>query len=124
MSGIETGKEPTNIEEGLPDALFFVIRIVDRHFEDIIHFLAIGIAPKEYSVQQKKELVVCATSFSVITGHLYKMGDDEILLRYVIEFERGQILIEAHGVAMGVNYARCVTAKKFISALLWWPTLH
>eukprot|EP00253_Pinus_taeda_P024565 PITA_24565 len=67
------------------------------HFEDIIHFLTIGTAPKEYSVQHKNELVVCTTYFSVIAGHLYKMGNDEILRRYVPEFERSQILAEAHG---------------------------
>eukprot|EP00253_Pinus_taeda_P020636 PITA_20636 len=79
LSRIETGKEPTSLEEGLPDAQLFVVRIAGRHFEDIIHFLMTGIALKEYSVQNKKELVVRASHFSVITGHLYKMGSDEIL---------------------------------------------
>jgi len=33
----------------------------------------------------------------VIAGHLYKMGNDKILRKYVLEFERGQILAKAHG---------------------------
>jgi hypothetical protein len=88
LSRIETGEEPTSLEEGLPDAQLFVVRVADGHFEDIIHFLTTGTAPKEYYVQQKKELVVRAADFSVIAGHLYKMGNDEILRRYVPEFER------------------------------------
>lgn len=76
LSRIEMGEEPTNLKEGLPDAQLFVIHIADRHFEYVIHFLKIGNASKEYSIQQKKELVVCAVEFSVITGNLYKMGND------------------------------------------------
>ena len=79
LTRIETGEEPTSLEEGLPDAQLFVVHLVDGQFEDIIHFLTIGTALKGYSIQQKKELVVRATNFSVIAGHLYKMGNDEIL---------------------------------------------
>ena len=67
------------MEEGLPNAQLFTVRIADDHFEDIIHFLTTGTTLKEYSVQQKKELVVRAVDFFVIAGHLYKMGNDEIL---------------------------------------------
>jgi len=56
---------------------------MDGHFEDIIYFLTIGTALKGYSVQRKKELVVHVVDFSVIVGHIYKMGIDEILWRYV-----------------------------------------
>ena len=79
LSCIETGEEPTNLEEGLPDVQLFAVCIADGHFEDIIHFLTTGTVPKGYTVQQKKELVVRVTDFSIIVGHLYKMGSDEIL---------------------------------------------
>ena len=79
LSWIENGEEPTNIDEGLPNTQLFVIRVVDEHFVDIIHFLSTGVAPKGYTTQQKKELVVMATHFSVIAGHLYKMASDEVL---------------------------------------------
>ena len=55
------------------------MHVADGHFEDIIHFLTTGAAPEGYFVQQKKELVVRAEDFSVIVGHLYKMGTNEIL---------------------------------------------
>ena len=75
---IEIGEEPTNLEEGLPNAQLFVVYVADGHFEDIIHFLPTRIALEGYIVQQKKELVVRATDFSVIVGHLSRSG----LMRY------------------------------------------
>lgn len=79
LSQIEIGEEPNNLEEGLPDAQLFVVRVADDHFADIIHFLTMGMSPEGYTSQKKKELVVHMTDFSIIVGHLYKMGADEIL---------------------------------------------
>eukprot|EP00253_Pinus_taeda_P035197 PITA_35197 len=104
LSRIETGEEPTNLEEGLPDT-DFVVHVASRHFEYIIHFLTTRTTPKEYSIQQKKKLIVHGANFSVIVGHLYKMGNDEILQRYLPEFEQSQILGEAHGGTIGGHYA-------------------
>lgn len=44
LSRIETGKEPTNLEDGPPDAQLYAVCIADGHFEDIIHFLTTGTA--------------------------------------------------------------------------------
>lgn len=44
FSGIETGEEPTSLEEVLPDAQIFSIKVVDDNFADVIHFLNMGIA--------------------------------------------------------------------------------
>jgi len=79
LSRIENNEEPTNIDEGLPDTQLFVVRVVDEHFADIIYFLFAGVAPEGYTTQQKKELVVRATDFLVISRQLYKMGPDEVL---------------------------------------------
>ena len=51
LSRIETGEEPTSLEEGLPDAQLFSMCITDGHFKDIIQFLTTGTVSKEYSVQ-------------------------------------------------------------------------
>jgi len=48
----------------------------------------IGTTPAEFTKQQKKQLVVKATDFTLIAGQLYKLGLDEILRRYVLENER------------------------------------
>ena len=68
MSRIETGEKPTNLDEGLPDAQLFTIKVVDAHFADIIEFLTTSMAPAAYSVQQKKELVTWAADFTIIAG--------------------------------------------------------
>jgi len=62
--------------------------------------------------------------FFVIVGHLYKMGSDELLRRYVPKFERNSILAYTHGGAMGGHYARRETTQKILCAGFWWPTLH
>ena len=85
------------------------MHVVDGHFKDIIHFLMTRTAPEGYTVQQNKELVVCAADFSGIARLLYKMGSDEILQRYVPKFERSSIIIDAHGGATGGHYAGRVT---------------
>ena len=124
LSHIKTGEEPTNLEEGLPHAHLFAVPVVDGHFEDIIHFLTIGTAPEGYTVQQRKELVVRTTNFSVIVGNMYKMGSNEILRWYVPEFERSSILTDSHGGTARGNYAGRATAQNIIRTGLWWPTLH
>jgi hypothetical protein len=58
--------------------------------------LSTGTAPQEYNTVQKKKLVVRAADYQLIAGHLYKMGADNILQRYVIEHERPRVLAEAH----------------------------
>jgi hypothetical protein len=76
---LEHGEEPTSLDDILPDAQLLVIIKVDDHFTEIVHFLSTGISPCEYTVIQKKQLVVYAAYFQPIVGQLYKMGPDEIL---------------------------------------------
>lgn len=68
--------------------------------------------------------MVLAAKFFVIARHLYKMGNDEMLRRYIPEFERSQLLVEVHGGVVGGHYAGHVTAQKILCVGLWWPTLH
>ena len=63
----------------MPNVQLFMVRVVDKYFEDIIQFFTTGTTLEEYTSQQKKELAVCAMNLSVIGGHLYKMGSYEIL---------------------------------------------
>lgn len=119
MSQIEIGKETTNLEEGLPYVHLFVVHVADDHFLDNIHFLTIGMALEGYTSQPRKELVVRVAKFSFIVGNLYKMGADEILRRYVSDFELDNILTETHWGAVGAHYASKATAQKVLHACLW-----
>ena len=46
LSRIETGEEPTNIEEGMPNAKLFRVDVVDDYYAQIIHFLVTEVALK------------------------------------------------------------------------------
>ena len=93
LSQIEIGEEPTNLKEWLPDAQIFVVRVMESRFEDIIYFVMIGSALEGYTSQQKRELVVRATYFSIIARNLYKMGSDEILRHYVLTLNEVESLL-------------------------------
>ena len=79
LSCIESGEEPTSLEDSLPDLELFSIDVVDKEFDTIIHLLNTGYAPEGYSTLQKKQLVVKASEYTLIAGQLYKLGSDEIL---------------------------------------------
>ena len=78
LSRIEMGEEPNSLEEGLSNVQLFAVHVADGNFSYIIYFLTMGTSLEGYSTHQKNELVVCSTDFSVISGHLYKMGTNEI----------------------------------------------
>ena len=54
LSRLEHGEEPTNLEDTLSDAQLLAIMKVYDHFVDIFQFLSTGMAPREYTIIQKK----------------------------------------------------------------------
>ena len=70
LSRIDSGEEPSNLEDNLPDAQLFSIQITDDYYADITQFLTTGVAPEDFTKQQKKQLVVRAADFTLIEGHL------------------------------------------------------
>jgi hypothetical protein len=114
LSRLEHGEEPTSLEDTLPDSQILTIRNIYDHFADIVQFLSTGMAPSEYTISQKKQLVVRAADFSLIASQLYKIGPDEILRRCVMETEHPMILVEAHEGITGGHYAGKATAQKVL----------
>jgi hypothetical protein len=124
LSRLEHGEEPTSLDDTLLDAQLLAIRKFDDHFTNIVQYMSTRMAPREYTIIQKKQLVVRTADFQLIVGHLYKMGTDEILRRCVMESKIPLILAEAHEGIKGGNYAWKETTQKVLRASLWWPTLH
>jgi hypothetical protein len=60
----------------------------------------------------------------LIVGNLYKLGEDGILRRCVLEHERLIILEEEHDGIVGGYYTLKSTTHKILCARIWWPTLH
>jgi hypothetical protein len=73
---------------------------------------------------KKKNLVVRALDYQLIAGHFYKLGEDNILRRCVMEHEIPIILAEAHERIVGEHYVEKVTMHKVFCSGLWWPTIH
>ena len=44
LSRIDSGEEPSNLDDNLPDAPLFSIQIADDYYADIIHFLTTGVS--------------------------------------------------------------------------------
>ena len=91
LSRIESGEEPTILEDNFPDAQLFVIHMMDNQnheFNEIIHFLSTSYAPEGMSTNQKKHLVIRATDYTLIARHMYKLGADEVLCCCVFYYER------------------------------------
>jgi hypothetical protein len=100
------------------------IRKIDDRFAEIVQFLSIGMAPSEYTITQKKQLVVRIADFLLIARELYKIELHEILRRGVMEEERPLILAKGHEGITGGHYAVKATMQKILRDGLWWPTLH
>jgi hypothetical protein len=94
------------------------IRKVDDHFAEIVQFLSTGMEPSEYTITQKKQLVVRTAYFSFIVGQLYNMGPDEIVRRCVMEIERPLILAESHEGIAGGHYEGKSTVQKDTTIIL------
>ena len=114
LSKIKIGEEPTNIEEGLSDAQLFKVDVADDYYDQIIQFLATGVAPADFSTIQKKRLVVKASNFQLLAQKLYKLGPDEILRRCVLPHEQGKILEKAHVGITGEHYGERAMTRKVL----------
>ena len=79
LSHVENGEEPTNIDDGFPDAQSFRIEFLDDHYAPIVQFLSTSVTPTNMSISQKKQLVLKASNFQLIVGQVYKLGPNEIL---------------------------------------------
>ena len=82
LSRIESDEEPTSLEDNLTNTQLFAVTMINdqnKEFNTIIHLLSIGYAPKGFTNAQKKHMVIRVIDFTLIVGHLYKMGSDEIL---------------------------------------------
>jgi hypothetical protein len=79
LSRVTNGEEPMNLEDNFLDAQLFSVHIVDDYFIEIILYLSTCTMTQDYTIAQKKNLVVHSVDYQLIAGHLYKMGADSIL---------------------------------------------
>jgi hypothetical protein len=124
LSRVTNGEKPTNLEDNFLDAQLFLVQVVDEYFAYIIEYLSTRVAPQDFSIAHKKNMVFRAADYQLIARHLYKMGADNILRRCVLEHERPRILVEAHEGIVGGHYEGKSTTHEVLHAGLWWPIVH
>ena len=124
MSRIESGEDPTGIEDDLPNAQLFRVEGIPSELVEIGQYLQEGKAPDHYSEKRKKILTIKVAPFTLINGNLYKLGLDDVLRRCALEHEREDIIQEAHSGAAGGHFSVETTIKKILQAGLWWPSIN
>ena len=70
LSWIDTGEEPTGVEDDLLDAHLFHIEAVPEELEEIAQFLETGQAPEGMNTKKKQILSMKAAPYSLINGFL------------------------------------------------------
>jgi hypothetical protein len=124
LSQLETGEDPTRIEDDLPDANLFRVKATPKELEEIANFLEEGKAPEDLLANKRNILALKETPFTLMNGYLYKLGIDNILQRCALEHEREDIINEAHAGPVEGHFQANTTARKILQASLWWSTLH
>ena len=124
FSLIESGEEPTSLEDNLPNVQLFAIDVVNKEFDDMIHLLNTGYAPKGYSTWKMKQLVFEAPEYTIIMGKLYKLGPDKILCRCIFNHEKKCIMVEVHVRFSRGIYVEKETMKNILQFGLRWPIIH
>ena len=114
MSRIESGEDPTGIEDDLLDAHLFRVEAIPLELAEIGQYLQEEKAPDHYSEKRKKILTIKVAPFTLINGNLYKLGLDDILRRCAPEHEREDIIQEAHSRAAAGHFSVETTIKKIL----------
>ena len=59
----------------------------DKMGTNILQCFSMGYASAKFTIVQKKQLVLRAVEFQLITGQFHKMGFNEIIHRFILEHE-------------------------------------
>ena len=80
--------------------------MVDDLIVDVTQFLNIGIAPIDFTIEQKKQLVLNSIDYQLIARNLYNISTYGIFWRCGIGALVGKLL-----------------SQNILCTRLWWPTL-
>jgi hypothetical protein len=101
LSILESRRSGIVVDDQLPYAYLFKVESIPNYLCNITLFLSMGVNPQGYSATLKRYLVVCATNYQLIIGHMYKLGLDNILIQCVLNHEIFYILWECHSGVVG-----------------------
>ena len=93
LSRLESGEEPTGVEDDFPDAQLFELEAVvpaapRSWYDDMFHFVDTGRMRDGMSRDERKRLALKRRDFRIIADQLYKQGIDGVLRRCVTHMNR------------------------------------
>lgn len=74
ISRLELGESGGSLDDQLLDSDLFCIEEIPDYLKGIVDFLATRQCLEEYTVTQRRYMVVTAADYQLIAGHLYKIG--------------------------------------------------
>ena len=118
------GEEPLGIDDDLPDAYLFNIKMVPTWSEEFIPLLTIGQWNTPGTLKKKKDMIQRIIPFVMIAGRMYRKGTDGILRLCIEPEEQYFYLRHAHETVGGIHMAGNQTLKRLMWAGVWWPTMN
>eukprot|EP00253_Pinus_taeda_P015418 PITA_15418 len=119
-----SGGEEGVVDDQMPYEHMFSILVPSPWFADIENYLVSAQFPPHLSSKEKRKIIRKSTSFTWISGNLFKLGPNQILRHCVREEEFFDILLTFHDGPCGGHFAAKRTAFKILQACYYWPTLH
>ncbi|XP_070007543.1 uncharacterized protein [Nicotiana sylvestris] len=93
-------------------------------FANVANFLVTGIVPCELSSNQRKKLKWDSLEYYWDEPYLFKICNDGVIRRCVLEEEQLSILNSCHSSPYGGHHGGARIASKVLSCGFYWPTLY
>ena len=123
LSRITNDESPIGIEDDLPDATLFQVKIAPRWAEQIVGLLSIDFLASPRDFSSREDALRTIERYTLISGRLYYLGRDQVLRLCLDPEDYESVIREAH-VTIGGNHADpCQTETRILCNGYWWPTL-
>jgi len=118
----EVTQEEQEIRDEFTDESF--MHVNERPwFVDIANYKAVGIIPKDFNWNQRKNFLHDARFYFWDDPYLFKIGADNLLGRCVTMEEARSILLHCHNSPCGKHYNGDRTTTKVLQTGFFWPSI-
>ncbi|GKC67541.1 reverse transcriptase domain-containing protein [Tanacetum coccineum] len=93
-------------------------------FADIANYYAVNFVVKGMSSQQKKKFFKDVRHYFLDDPYLFRIGVDQVIIRYVYGQEAVDILTACHNGPTGGHHGANYTTKKVFGSGFYWPTIY
>ena len=112
------------IKEIFPDERLLTIRHFNSPwFADIANFILTREFPETFTKQEKKKLIYDSKSYLWYDPFIWKLCNDGMLRRCIVNEEIGSVLQHCHGMVNGSHFGPQRTTAKVLEVGFFWPTI-